>query len=118
MQTQIRIARDWAIRCFGCAQMDDPRTRALRLLEEAMELAQAQDIELVTAIKVLYHVYSRPKGEPAQELGGILMAAYMYGWTISEPDPSVVFEKELRRVLSLPVEHFSKRNAEKEELFK
>ena len=41
MRHLLAIALDWARRCFGEAQMKNPATRSLRVLEEAAELAQS-----------------------------------------------------------------------------
>ena len=45
LQYLISIANDWATRCFGDEQMRDPLTRAIRLVEEAAELAQSVGVE-------------------------------------------------------------------------
>jgi hypothetical protein len=45
--------------------------RCFRFLEEALELVQALDVPKAEAQRMLDYVYSRPAGEPAQELGGV-----------------------------------------------
>jgi hypothetical protein len=61
---------------------------------------------------VLDIVYSRPPGDPAQELGGVAIttasAAASLGVSLSH-----VACTELLRIESLPAEHFQRRNAEK-----
>lgn len=66
------IAGQWACRCFGEQVTADRKERALRVLEEAIELAQAEGIEVNQAANLVGYVYSRPPGEPSQELGGDL----------------------------------------------
>jgi hypothetical protein len=58
-------------------------------------------------------VYDRPRGDVAQEMGGVLMTAYvMCAGSLGE-DPMNIFQKELRRVLKKTPEEFAKRNTEK-----
>lgn len=64
-------AWSWACRAFGPETAGDVKLRALRFIEEAIELVQAcaldsEDIRMMTHI-----VYSRPPGDVAQEVGGV-----------------------------------------------
>jgi hypothetical protein len=60
---------NWALDMFGPAQAD-PRQRALRLLEEALEAAQAAGVAINDVLRLAHHVNDRTVGEPRQELGG------------------------------------------------
>lgn len=60
----------WVERCFG-SQALDPRVRAMRLLEEAAEFAQAVGVPAEKCTEIVGYVFSRPAGEPSQELGGV-----------------------------------------------
>lgn len=51
----------------------DPKVRAFRFLEEAMELAQSLDVTEEQAADLLHYVFDRPKGDVKQELGGCVM---------------------------------------------
>lgn len=55
-----------------------PHVRAMRLLEEALELAQAEDVTSHEAEVILYQVYGKIKGMPHKELGGVLMTVAAY----------------------------------------
>lgn len=46
--------------------------RNQRFLEEALELVQSLDMDRETAHKLIDYVFDRPKGEPKQELGGVM----------------------------------------------
>lgn len=48
----------------------DPGERAMRMLEEAAELAQALGVAEEQFRLIGRHVWSKPKGEIYQELGG------------------------------------------------
>ena len=54
------------------------KERAMRLLEEALELAQAEGIGYTQALAQSVHVYERPVGEPRQEAAGV--AVCLLGW--------------------------------------
>lgn len=73
--TQRNVVK-WLETAFpGSSGNMDRRTRALRLLEEAVELAQAVGITRENAFRQVEHTFSRPVGEPHQELGGVLFTA-------------------------------------------
>lgn len=64
---------DWCRRAFGEERTVDPGMRGLRLLEEALELAQAVGVGQRQAQEVLAYVYNRKPGEPRQEVGGTMV---------------------------------------------
>ena len=120
MRHLLAVALDWANRCFPEEQMRNPATRSLRVFEESAELAQACHVPYETALQCLKDVYVRPKGEPVQEIGGVLMTIYLFvaalGHYYEGDEPGHYFAKELRRVLAKPPKHFADRNAEKIEV--
>lgn len=73
---QERIA-DWVRSRLGLHYMH-PRERAMRLLEEAIELAQAEGINVERCHNQVNHVYNRPKGEPEMEAAGV--AVCLLAW--------------------------------------
>jgi hypothetical protein len=54
------------------------RERAMRLLEEAIELAQAEGLTIDQVVKQADHVFMRPAGEPSQEAAGV--AVTLLAW--------------------------------------
>jgi len=112
-QSLIQIAVDWATRCFGVDQMNDPPTRALRLVEEAVELAQAVGVRQLDVSETVNQVYNKKPGNPYQKMGGVYMTAHLMAHTLArnttigygmrspfyDYDPEEVFLTELRRVL-------------------
>jgi hypothetical protein len=115
MKTTIRIALNWAIRSFGRDHVFDTRIRALRVAEEAVELAQAAWVEEAQMHKLVGLVYSRPPGEVLLEVGGVLMTTYILAARLGY-DPKDIFADELLRVLQKTPEYYGKRNQEKIEL--
>lgn len=64
---------DWLTECFGAAGLNDVAHRNRRFLEEAGELVQASGMSEDEAMAVMRYVYSRPAGQPHQEVGGVMM---------------------------------------------
>ncbi len=62
------LAIDWARRCFGWQHVSDPKVRAMRLVEEAIELCQALDVSTAQVMRCVEIVYARPHGDARQEL--------------------------------------------------
>lgn len=111
-----RIAFEWGERCFGKSHMRDPAIRALRLAEEAVELTQACNVDKDMMHKLVDTVYSRPRGDEHQELGGVLLTASVMAHCLGYEDVPGVFEHELRRCISKNPMDFAKRNQEKLQL--
>lgn len=72
---QDTIAR-WIRRVIGDAALENPRERALRVVEEAVELGQSLDLDAAIVHRLVDYVYSRPVGEPSQEIAGTLVTVY------------------------------------------
>ena len=66
----------WVRSRFGISSLIDPRERALRVLEEAYELAQAAEIDVAPAAAVMEHVYQKPCGELKQEAAGVVLTLF------------------------------------------
>lgn len=63
----------WVMECFGSRMHQCKKERAQRFLEEALELGQSRDLSKEDALLMVDYVYSRPIGEPAQEVGGVMV---------------------------------------------
>jgi hypothetical protein len=102
----------WGAACFGAEHMADHKVRALRLLEEAIEFAQSVEAPMEQCAKLVEYVYSRPSGEPKQELGGVGV-----GWVAAAAALSTTaleaLRTEVERVSSKPRSHFTQRNQNK-----
>ena len=100
---------DWVVRAFGAAVASSQRERAARLLEESLELSQAAGLTEAEAIRLVRHVFTRPVGERDQEVGGVAVTllAFCASAKVSLQDMA---QREIDRVLSIPIEHFAKRN--------
>lgn len=112
MKPTTAIALDWAVRSFGVEHVNNLPVRSLRLAEEAVELTQAFGVPKDKMIDLINIVYDRPRGEPVQEIGGVMMTVTILCAAFGI-DPDEAFQKELRRVLEKPAAHFAQRNQEK-----
>jgi len=65
--------QDWCVACFGPTIAADVVERNHRFLEEALELVQSLGCTQDEANQLVEYVFSRPAGEPAQELGGVMV---------------------------------------------
>ena len=89
--------KEWITHCFGSRITRHRQERCLRFLEEALELAQSCDLSREYALKILEYVYSRPKGEIHQEIGGVMITLAALASCVQE-DMQVCGELELSRV--------------------
>jgi hypothetical protein len=69
---QARVA-PWMQACFGPEISADTAERNHRFLEEALELVQATGCTAGEAHQLVDYVYGRPVGDPAQEVGGVMV---------------------------------------------
>lgn len=69
---QARV-QPWMLACFGEAIAADKVERADRFVEEALELVQATGYGADRAHALVDYVFGRPKGEPHQEAGGVMV---------------------------------------------
>lgn len=101
----------WATDNFG-AIANNADERAARLVEEALEIAQAQGVPLEVVGRIATRCYSRAVGELGQEIGGcgIALLALAESAGLNFEDEIL---REWQRVAHLPKEHWRKKHAEK-----
>jgi uncharacterized protein YukE len=69
---QAQVAQ-WMLACFGEEIARDRIERNHRFLEEALELVQANGCTPSEANQLVQYVFSRPAGDLAQEIGGVMV---------------------------------------------
>jgi hypothetical protein len=69
---QARV-KAWILKCFNGEILADAEERGDRFLEEVFELLQALGYDEKRVGRLLRYVYDRPPGEPAQEVGGVMV---------------------------------------------
>ncbi|MGA2270304.1 MAG: hypothetical protein ABSH44_17670 [Bryobacteraceae bacterium] len=79
------------------------KERAMRLLEEALELAQAEGITIDQVGWQVDHVFARVKGEPAQEAAGV--AVCLLGWCAATGNNLLALAiQEIERIEAKPLD--------------
>lgn len=93
----------WVRSRLGTAVLMDRRERAARLVEEAIELAQAEGVSEVSIRNIAKRVYSREVGEVKQEVGGVgvCLLAYCYA---TDLDFVALTKREVDRIEKVPME--------------
>ncbi len=102
----------WITSRFGRDVLMDRKERATRLVEEAIELAQAEGIDFAVVARVAVRVYERPVGEPRQEAAGVTVCLIAYCFA-ADLHPLVIAEQEIHRVEGVPAEVTRAKHAEK-----
>lgn len=69
---QQRVAK-WLEACLGSSRKFDQNERTHRMLEEALELAQACGCTRDDADRLVQYVFERPAGFVQQEVGGVMV---------------------------------------------
>jgi len=110
------ISVDWGYRCFGKEHMENRVIRALRFAEEAIELAQACGVAEEKINDLTKAVYSKPSGDPFQEIGGVMVTLAVLTNSLGYDDIEFAFEAEVRRCISKDPEYFKERNQAKLDL--
>lgn len=108
-----KIAFDWAKRCFGEEHVMNSSVRSLRIAEEAVELCQSFKVPQETLHKLIDIVYSRPvNSDWTKEMGGVILTLCVLAERHGV-DLDLIFEHELRRILSIDPSSFAHRNQAK-----
>jgi NTP pyrophosphatase (non-canonical NTP hydrolase) len=105
----------WGIKAFGVEESTSPPQRALRLLEEALELCQACGLEKEIIPGLVDHIYSKEPGSVDKEIGDvsvtILILAEAFGLSADACEAKMVNTLLAKD----PAEHAA-RNANKNKL--
>lgn len=112
---QATIAR-WARRVLGDDIFENTKERALRLVEEALELAQAIGVTDVDLHRLVDYVYARPVGEVSQEVAGTMVTLYAVAASAGV-DADEAYKKEVIRIHTPEIEaKVRRRQQEKREV--
>lgn len=93
---QARVA-EWMGQCFLPSLYSNMTERGDRLLEEVLELLQAHGYDKARIPTLVDYVFGRPVGEPAQEVGGVMVTLAGYCW-VAGLDMHAAGDAELARI--------------------
>lgn len=82
----------------------------MRVVEEAIELAQASELTKWDIYTIARHVYSRPIGEVSQEHAGV-MVSLLASATANGLDLELITDAEIRRIWAVPKEKLLEKQA-------
>ncbi len=102
---------DWAVQMFGPVAKNRDE-RAARVLEEAVELAQACGVSQDVCGKIITRVYAREHGDVRSEFGQLQMVLYSFAAN-ENLNPDTEADIEFHRVSQWPKSHWDKRHAQK-----
>lgn len=98
----------WVCRMFGPQAMAT-RERAMRLAEEAIELAQAEGIGADDLHRLVDHVLAKPAGKAPQEAGGV--GVCLLAWAAGAKQSLwPLIDDEIIRIHGKTKEHFLSRH--------
>lgn len=106
----------WLREVLGATVAKDGPERVIRFVEEAVEFAQSVRIDADLIHGLVDYVYSRPPGDPGQEIAGSKVTLYAAADALGI-DADVEFEKELKRIDTPEIiARVRRRQAEKREV--
>ncbi|WP_180890551.1 hypothetical protein [Stenotrophomonas maltophilia] len=88
---------EWMGQCFLPSLYSNMTERGDRLLEEVLELLQAHGYDKARVATLVDYVFGRPVGEPAQEVGGVMVTLAGYCW-VAGIDMHASGDAELARI--------------------
>lgn len=95
-----KLSLAWAMSCFGIDRARSRKERSMRVLEEAIELAQACGHTRASCVAQIDATFSNPSGEVKQEAAGVMvtLAAFcgLHGFDMDE-----LFTKEFSRCIEM-----------------
>jgi hypothetical protein len=92
-----RGVSSWMDQCFIPSLYSNMTERGDRLLEEVLELLQSHGYDRTRVATLVDYVYSRPVGDPRQEVGGVMVTLAGYCW-IAKIDMQAEGDRELARI--------------------
>jgi hypothetical protein len=87
----------WVREALGEETASNVPERSLRTVEEAVELAQACGVSAESLHRLIDYVFSRPPGDPSQEIAGTMVTLYSTAAALNV-DADEAFYAELARI--------------------
>lgn len=107
-----QVVFGWVERVFGASIANNVIERATRVLEEAVEVAQAAGIARETAIRVVNRCFGRDVGNVEDEVANLSITLLALCATL-KVDAETLERDEIERILAIPDSHMRDRQARK-----
>lgn len=107
-----KVVADWCAAAFGTEHAASLAQRGVRHAEEAIEAAQAAGTPREMLHQLVDYIYDRPAGDLAQEIGGSALTLLALA-AAARLSVDAEEAREIVRVLSKPLAHFTARNEAK-----
>ncbi len=107
-------ALNWAVETFGPVALD-PEERAMRFVEEAIELAHSLGLSSETLSAISQRVYGREAGKVPREMGQAQLTLELLSKAINV-DLDAEAMQEFYRIQSVPKAEWERRHAAKQAL--
>lgn len=101
----------WAVRTFG-EVTKSTKERALRLVEEAIEVGQAAGLSRAIVERLVERVYARDPGDLRKELGGVGVTLMAFAESIGE-SAEELDRDEIERIFGIDPAVFQTKHASK-----
>jgi hypothetical protein len=98
----------WAADTFGPVALH-PDERAARFIEEALELAHAEGLQLTTILRIAARVYECPKGRTPKEVGQAMATLECLAENLGL-SADAECTREFARVRGIPKEEWTRRH--------
>lgn len=112
-----QLIMNWIRDTFGVIpglDVESPRERAMRFLEEAIELCQAAGLTQGDVYSMARYTYGRPAGVLSQEVGGVTVTLYALCEVLGVSAAQAEFD-EIGRVMDISPDKFQARHVAKME---
>jgi hypothetical protein len=100
-QTFQRRVKPWMLQTFGRDISADITERCDRFTEESIELVQSLSMPKDRVLQLVDYVYSRPAGEPEQEVGGVMVTLAALCLATPDLEMNECAEIELARIWAM-----------------
>ncbi len=107
-----QVVFNWVERVFGAGIARNVIERATRVLEEAIEVAQAAGVTRETALAVLSRCYGRDVGDVRDEVANLSVTLLALCGTL-KVSAETLERDEIERILAIPEGHMRDRQSRK-----
>lgn len=95
------VVGHWVITRFGKTNLESKHERAMRVLEEAIEFAQAEGVSQLSCAALTNSVYGKPAGVAKREAAQVMVTLLAWAHSSNEEIVALALE-EIERLHTIP----------------